>query len=1093
MADHVVQRLAQSPTPFAPAAPSANDASINTQPPLIQAKCADCEAEEKLHKKEEKKDEKPHLQTKPIFETGTPEDQLQRKCADCESEEQLLQREQTGSAEPTVSSSLESRLVASKGGGSALPEAARQQMERSMGADFSGVRVHTGSSAVQMSQELNAQAFTHGNDIYFNSGKYDLGSGCGQHLLAHELTHTVQQGKSVRRRLTEPVKPTVSSTNMRSTYSDTIQRSWLGDAADWVADKGSDAVSSVKDGAEWVGEQVGDGAAWVREQVKNGAGWVKDKAVEGFDWVVDRIKGLITSGKDWLNEKWIYIKEFATSGFDQIKSTVGEVATLITSPMSTLFNAFMTMDANLLGTIWNVLTGGATQVWQTVKAITDQVLNIGAGMWSTVSGFVSSLFDSVDSLINNRAFGFLPESLQNEARSLYNTIRSLWISIRTFWTDLWQRLTSFIRTILAAIENFVNQVLSYAIGRVINIVRTTKEFYTLLQQAIEDPRSVLMPVIEPIATTLDLEAPGKSKEVGQDKLQEANQKKVQPSSVNFIQRAPTSNPDNTRTVGTFDEIGRGLDKNITQLWRSLNIREMLWETLVNMFWPPATIRAIGHEFSELWTKEWANAADNLFMPRNIFDDTSGCLHDIWSNFLTLLDFPLALWRRLNNVAMLLMGYVTILLIILGAVGGSLAGTIIGGIISGLASVGIAAPAGAAAGAGAGGLAGAAAGLAAAGMIGKALLVSFLLAEGLTISKLILELFTARQTQKQKQQDYFQIASSLIAIGVVLVLELILWLISSAISALAGRIKGFFSTDPNIKADVEPKPTDPVEAKEGTSSEGKGAGEAPKLEGELGSRDGQRSIKVTERGEIWVCASPCERIRLKYEAQIKDNPALSDRIKAMEEGYSDLSPEQKSVRDTQIKQLEQELANAKLAQEGGVRPPKDIKWPPEPPQGNKPPINSPDAAEWRYQRYAYEKFQQGAGPKDILPPDEWMRRYFDPASEGGRPGRPGGPEQVAAKNELAREGIRIVENVELGGRYPDGIDPKLNPQGGRSYFEVGKMLESGIPEARERIKIADEIKAMENNDTVTFVDKTSPSKRITYTKGSTPENPTSRTF
>ncbi|WP_020598762.1 DUF4157 domain-containing protein [Spirosoma panaciterrae] len=194
MADHVVQRLAQTPAPFAPAAPSANDASTSSQPPLIQAKCADCEAEEKLHKKEEKKDEKPHLQTKPIFETGTTDEQLQRKCADCEGEDQLLQREETGSAEPTVSSSLESRLVASKGSGSALPEAARQQMERSMGADFSGVRVHTGSSAVQMSQELSAHAFTHGSDIYFNSGKYNPASTGGQHLLAHELTHTVQQG-----------------------------------------------------------------------------------------------------------------------------------------------------------------------------------------------------------------------------------------------------------------------------------------------------------------------------------------------------------------------------------------------------------------------------------------------------------------------------------------------------------------------------------------------------------------------------------------------------------------------------------------------------------------------------------------------------------------------------------------------------------------------------------------------------------------------------------------------------------------------------------------------------------------------------------
>ncbi|MBD2753189.1 DUF4157 domain-containing protein [Spirosoma sp. BT704] len=73
-------------------------------------------------------------------------------------------------------------------------------MESAMGADFSGVRVHTGSEASQLSQDLNAYAFTHGNDIYFNEGQYNPSTSEGQRLLAHELTHTVQQGASVKRK-----------------------------------------------------------------------------------------------------------------------------------------------------------------------------------------------------------------------------------------------------------------------------------------------------------------------------------------------------------------------------------------------------------------------------------------------------------------------------------------------------------------------------------------------------------------------------------------------------------------------------------------------------------------------------------------------------------------------------------------------------------------------------------------------------------------------------------------------------------------------------------------------------------------------------
>ncbi|MEM7382061.1 MAG: DUF4157 domain-containing protein, partial [Bacteroidota bacterium] len=55
------------------------------------------------------------------------------------------------------------------------------------------MRIHTGSSAVQMSEEINARAFTHGNDIYFNKGEYNTDTSRGKHLLAHELTHTLQQ------------------------------------------------------------------------------------------------------------------------------------------------------------------------------------------------------------------------------------------------------------------------------------------------------------------------------------------------------------------------------------------------------------------------------------------------------------------------------------------------------------------------------------------------------------------------------------------------------------------------------------------------------------------------------------------------------------------------------------------------------------------------------------------------------------------------------------------------------------------------------------------------------------------------------------
>ncbi len=81
-----------------------------------------------------------------------------------------------------------------KGSGSALPEGTRQQMEGFFGADLGGVRVHTDSNAAALSQELNAQAFTVGSDVFFSEGKYNPSSSEGQGLLAHEVTHVGQQG-----------------------------------------------------------------------------------------------------------------------------------------------------------------------------------------------------------------------------------------------------------------------------------------------------------------------------------------------------------------------------------------------------------------------------------------------------------------------------------------------------------------------------------------------------------------------------------------------------------------------------------------------------------------------------------------------------------------------------------------------------------------------------------------------------------------------------------------------------------------------------------------------------------------------------------
>ena len=112
-----------------------------------------------------------------------------------EEEDTIQAKQQTGQA-PAVTPSLEARLNTSKGVGEPLSEETRGFMEPRFGQDFSGVQVHRGADAIQMNRELGAQAFTHGQDVYFGAGKYRPETGEGKRLLAHELTHVVQQSKT---------------------------------------------------------------------------------------------------------------------------------------------------------------------------------------------------------------------------------------------------------------------------------------------------------------------------------------------------------------------------------------------------------------------------------------------------------------------------------------------------------------------------------------------------------------------------------------------------------------------------------------------------------------------------------------------------------------------------------------------------------------------------------------------------------------------------------------------------------------------------------------------------------------------------------
>ncbi|BCL35119.1 DUF4157 domain-containing protein [Nostoc sp. MS1] len=110
----------------------------------------------------------------------------------------MVQRQ--GGGEMAATSDLETSINQARGGGQPLGNDIREPMEQAFGADFSKVKVHTDTQSDQLNKSIQARAFTTGQDVFFRQGEYNPGSRGGQELLAHELTHVVQQnGGAVQR------------------------------------------------------------------------------------------------------------------------------------------------------------------------------------------------------------------------------------------------------------------------------------------------------------------------------------------------------------------------------------------------------------------------------------------------------------------------------------------------------------------------------------------------------------------------------------------------------------------------------------------------------------------------------------------------------------------------------------------------------------------------------------------------------------------------------------------------------------------------------------------------------------------------------
>ncbi len=192
VAQQVMQRMAQS----------GNRQSIQRQEEdeeqTVNLKSLDIstlQREEMPKEEEDKEKEQTQIVTRKSLDISTlqreemPEDEeMQRKS--------LLQtKSENGIANET---NLETSLHQAKGGGQPLGDHIKKPMETAFGADFGKVKIHTDNNSDQLNRSIQSRAFTTGQDIFFRQGEYNPTSSTGQELLAHELTHVVQQNGGIQ-------------------------------------------------------------------------------------------------------------------------------------------------------------------------------------------------------------------------------------------------------------------------------------------------------------------------------------------------------------------------------------------------------------------------------------------------------------------------------------------------------------------------------------------------------------------------------------------------------------------------------------------------------------------------------------------------------------------------------------------------------------------------------------------------------------------------------------------------------------------------------------------------------------------------------
>ena len=359
--------------------------------------------------------------------------------------EDTVQRKLNSTASSLFSNnqSIEQRLANSRSSGRPLPDHILKQMESSFGVDFSKVRIHDHSNAVQMSKELNAQAFAYGNDIYFNTGKFDFNSSAGRHLLAHELTHTLQQ-TGVQPKQVQQKKAAVagasankvnqvasgigiSSTEKKIAKQDEEDGFLLSQAKEAIWDLLREASPEIYDifrnkgFLNWAKEKV---SAFVNATIDNFAAPIRLGAS-----IIAMVRSNFAMFKVWLVTAIARLKQGDCTPFVEATDFIHNILQGIADPALEKLKAFLAPIKSFIDFVWNDI---GRPIWDFVSRIFGKI-------WDSIKWVADKIWNHIKSVIDfyadlwhwfAQAIGFEGDDQNSLWEQVKRKILSLWEEVK---------------------------------------------------------------------------------------------------------------------------------------------------------------------------------------------------------------------------------------------------------------------------------------------------------------------------------------------------------------------------------------------------------------------------------------------------------------------------------------------------------------------------------------------------------------------------------------------------------------------------------------------------------------------------------------